>query len=179
MRRRQWCQAMVSAPRQVIPDLGTRVRRANEFAAPCDVRSVGSRLNRRDDLIMVIAKINERRINLFGTQIGMLPQQFFRRPPVVIMFGGEELNFMASLAGPRNSVAGNIDVRVNRGWTHLSTLQRALPLENPRRAGEQVSSRPQEGKSLSGANLPLCLFFSPGLLFHWSPVPLVSCSDRI
>lgn len=36
----------------------------------------------------MVVKISERCVNLLGTQVGMLPQQFFRRPPVVIMLGG-------------------------------------------------------------------------------------------
>ena len=61
---------------------------------------------------MVIIEVGQSRIDLFRAQVGMLPQQFFRRPTVVGMLGGEMLDLVARVANPCGSVVGNDDVRV-------------------------------------------------------------------
>ena len=69
---------------------------------------------------MVMVEIRQRRVDLFGTQIAMLAQQFFRRPAVMVMFGSKVLDLVTRGTDARDSVIIDNNVRINCGGTQFN-----------------------------------------------------------
>ena len=82
----------------------------------------------------MVVEIRERRINLLGSQVGMLPQKLFRRPAVVTVFGGQVQDLVASRVNARRAIGANRDVRLFTCRTHGVA---------PRPTDQQIQVEPQ------------------------------------
>ena len=117
---------------------------------------------------MVIVEVGQSRIDLFRAQVGMLSQQFFRRPTVVVMLGRKMLDLVACVANPCGAVVGNDDVWIGRGGTDLrgsldgpilpfssriGYADNGAPLGLRRRSGEPITF----GDTASGRDLAVVI----------------------
>jgi hypothetical protein len=111
---------------------GQKLRARKGLPGSSGIRAFSSGIDRSDDLIVVIIKVGQCRIDFFGAKIGMLTQQFFRGRSEMIVLSGEMLDLVARVTNPRDSVVANSNVRVNRRNTHeqspLQTRQNTIGL---------------------------------------------------
>jgi hypothetical protein len=74
---------------------------------PAFIDCRGSGLQLTDQFIKVVVKVGQCRVDLFRVLIRMLTEEFFSRPTVVVMLGGEVNYFVSGLTnacGPSPSI---------------------------------------------------------------------------
>jgi hypothetical protein len=79
--------------------------------------------------IVVIEQLGQRRIDLFGSQVGMLPEDLFGRLSLVLMLGSQVDHFVSSSLDPSNTIS--VDRQVGIMARRALDLNRISHLTRP------------------------------------------------
>jgi hypothetical protein len=82
-------------------------------------------LHRFDHRVMMVIEIHKGGIDLFRPKIGVLPEDLFGGPPVVVMFARQVSDLIASPLKTRDAMRVNGDVRISNYGAHNPFLIRA------------------------------------------------------
>ncbi len=87
------------------------------------------RLHLSNETVVVVVKVDQRCVNLFRSQIGMLPQQFFGRPTVMEVLGGQMDHLVSGRLDPYRSIRFNRQVRIMRFAAHFLQVHNPLAVQ--------------------------------------------------